>query len=51
MPSKRFSGPADFRTPPAGGTHTLTATFTPTDTTDYAGGKQVTVTLTVNAAP
>jgi hypothetical protein len=36
---------------PVVGTHTMTATFTPTDTTDYAEGKQVTVTLTVNAAP
>ena len=42
--------------PPAGwkpivGSHTMTATFTPTDTTDYAGSRQVSVTLTVNAAP
>jgi hypothetical protein len=29
----------------------MTATFTPTDTTDYVSGKQVTVTLTVNSAP
>jgi hypothetical protein len=36
---------------PIVGTHTMTATFTPTDTTDYVSGKQVTVTLTVNPAP
>lgn len=36
---------------PIVGMHTMTATFTPADTTDYVGGKLVTVTLTVNAAP
>ena len=35
---------------PIAGTHTMTATFTPSDTTDYAQGKQVSVTLTVNPA-
>jgi hypothetical protein len=34
----------------AGANQTLTATFTPTDTADYASGEQITTTLTVSKA-
>ena len=50
------SVPGSFTYSPAAGavlgvgTQTLTATFTPTDAVDYAGGGQVQTTLTVNQA-
>jgi phospholipase C len=33
------------------GTHTLTATFSPADATDYVSGTQISTTIDVNAAP
>ena len=46
-----FAYTPDSGTVLAAGSQTLEATFTPTDSTDYVSGEQITTPLTVNPAP